>query len=88
VTAVNIISAYTSASRGTDIRDITLASLHGECTRFLSLGYGRKKGDAKEAVIEDITFQDIRVTAKEKNDIREESSRPFRNIIFDDAATR
>lgn len=87
-TAVNIISAYTSASRGTDIRDITLASVQGECDRFLSLGYGRKKGDAKEAVIEDITFQDIRVTAKEKNDIREESSRPFGNIIFDDAATR
>ena len=87
-TAVNIISSYTSRSRGTDIRDVTFASVQGECDRFLSLGYGRKKGDALDAVIENITFQDVRVKARKENDIREESSRPFGNIIFDDAATR
>ena len=69
---------------------ILCITIHWEWNDFTDvlLGYGRKKGDAKEAVIKDITFQDIRVTAKEKNDIREEPSRPFRNIIFDDAATR
>ena len=87
-TAVNIISSYTPSSRGTDIRDVTFASVQGECDRFLSLGYGRKKGDALDAVIENITFQDVRVKVRKENDIREESSRPFGNIIFDDGATR
>lgn len=81
--AVNIISAYTPASRGTDISDITLSSVDAECDRFLVMGYGRKPGWAKGAVIRDITFRDVKAKAAKPNNVLEEPGRAFENVVFD-----
>lgn len=83
VNAINVVSAYTKESRGTDIRDIVLESIRGTCERFLSFGYGRKPGHAKEAVIRDITFRDVDMKAKKADDFREEADRPFKNVVFE-----
>lgn len=82
-TAVNIISSYMPKARGADIHDIKFYSIQGKANRFLSLGYGRDYGWAKEAVIRDISFQDVKIDVAQENDIREESVRPFENITFD-----
>lgn len=81
--AVNIISAYTGKTRGADICGIELSSIDAECVRFLEMAYGRELGHAKEAVIRDIVFKDVKAKVEKENRIQEEAGRPFKNIVFD-----
>lgn len=81
--AVNVISAYTPGSRGVDISDIAISSVDAECDRFLVMGYGRKPGWAKDAVIRDITFRNVKAKASKPNDVMQEAGRAFENIVFE-----
>jgi hypothetical protein len=47
------------------------------------MAYGRELGHAKEAVIRDIVFKDVKAKVEKENRIQEESGRPFKNIVFD-----
>ena len=48
------------------------------CDTFLDIGYRY----AKETEIRDITFSDIRGTAKGENLIRKDAARPFKGLLF------
>lgn len=81
---VSFISAWGTAGRGCDIHGITLESIAADCRKFLDLRYGRKPGCAKDAVIRDILFKNIKAETREPNEIVEEPGRGFRNIEFTD----
>ncbi len=76
--AICLVSAYTPDSRGTDIHDIHFDDIDAACDTFLDIGYRY----AKETEIRDITFSNIRGTAKGENLIQKDAARPFKGLLF------
>ena len=82
--AVCLVSSYSPGSRGTDIHDIHFDDIDVDCANFLDIGYRY----ATETEIRDIVFSNVRGVAKEGDFIREESSRPFKGLVFDNCTVK
>ena len=79
---VSLYSSYTPQSRGTDIHDIRFTDVDVDCRKFLDVTYGY----AKEAVIRDIVFHNVRGRAKERNAIHEKPGLKYENISLIDCS--
>jgi len=81
-TAVNIVSAYSKNSRGTDIRNIVFDDVEADCTRFADVFYRY----ATETEMRDITFKGVRAKVKEDEIVRREPDRKIENLIFENTS--
>ena len=77
-TAFNIVSSYSKGERGTDIDGIVFKDISVQARDLLRIHHMR----SKDAVIKDITFEDIRGTAPEDSRIWAKKAAPFRGIVF------
>ena len=82
--AICLVSSYSPGSRGTDIHDIHFNDIDVDCAKFLDIGYRH----ATETEIRDIVFSNIRGVAKGDDSIREEASRPFKGLVFDNCTVK
>ena len=77
-TAFNVVSSYSKGSRGTDIGDILFKDIKVEAKELMRIHHMR----SKDAVIKDITFENISGTAPEDSHIWAKRAAPFRGIIL------
>ncbi len=77
-TAFNIVSSYSKGERGTDIDGIVFKDISVQARDLLRIHHMR----SKDAVIKDITFEDIRGTAPEDSRIWAKKAAPFKGIVF------
>lgn len=77
-TAFNIVSSYSKGSRGTDIDGILFKDITVEAKELLRIHHMR----SKDAVIRDITLENISGTAPNDSHIWAKRAAPFRNIVL------
>lgn len=77
-TAFNIVASYSKGSRGTDIDGIVFKDIRVEANELMRIHHMR----SKDAIIKDISFENISGTAPDDSHIWAKRSAPFRNIVL------
>ncbi len=79
-TAVNVVGAWTSGTRGVDVRRVSFEDFDIEARNFCHVYYRR----STESVFEDIHFRRIRGKVSAPSVFDDTPERPFRNLTFED----
>ena len=77
-TAFNVVASYSQGSRGTDIDGILFKDIRVEAKELIRIHHMR----SKDAVIRDITFENIIGIAPDDSHIWARKAAPFRNIVL------
>ncbi len=83
-TAVNVVGAWTSGSRGVDVRRVTFEDIDIDARNFCHIYYRH----SRECVFEDIHFRRVRGKVAAPSVFDDKPERPFRNLTFEDVALK